>query len=112
VFEVLGGTPLSHCRDLARRLVAGARRQGDVPALGELASFEQWLAARLSPTHPPVYALAFLAADELVTRHGLPAVISYFSPTVVDQGWAGADAFEAAFGESVGDVWERVRATR
>jgi len=77
------------------------RSSGDpLPALGELVTFETWMAALSTRAQsPPVFAKAFFAVDLLIERHGAGRVIDYFTR------FAGSDDrlanFTAAFGESL-----------
>ena len=95
VIERLDGVSMATIRrDRQRELRAAGRSR--TPRLGELVTFPEWVraSARYKET---MYALAFVAVDVLLERHGLPAVIDYFSR------FASSDDrvanFRAAFGE-------------
>jgi hypothetical protein len=47
-----------------------------------------------------MYALAFVAVDVLLERHGMPAVIGYFKRFASSEDRV--EAFRAAFGEDLG----------
>jgi hypothetical protein len=55
---------------------AGA--QHDLPPFKRLVEQTAWLREGNRRTADPMYDQAFLAADQLIARHGLPAVLDYF----------------------------------
>ena len=93
-------------RDRERELRAAGR--SGTPRLSQLVTFPAWVRAseRYKDT---MYALAFVAVDALLERHGMPAVIDYF------RRFAASDdrvaAFRAAFGDDLG-TFEAVVAQR
>ncbi len=97
VIERLDGVSMATIRrDRQRELRAAGRSR--TPRLAELVTFPEWVRAsdRYKET---MYAVAFVAVDTLLERHGLPAVIDYFKR------FAGSDDraanFRAAFGEDL-----------
>ena len=50
----------------------------DVPPLGRLATFPDWVAANQQSTRADLYGAAQLAVDLLIERHGVDAVLGYF----------------------------------
>jgi hypothetical protein len=91
-------------------------RQGDVrlagrsrvPHLADLVTFPQWVHAgqRHGAT---MYALAFLAADFLIERHGVSNVIEYFKRFATSEDRMAN--FRAAFGEDI-ESFERALTAR
>lgn len=75
-----------------------ATRAADAPRLDEMITFRQLVALAARDDIAP-YAQAFLAADLLVERHGLPAVVRYFELFATSRDRLGN--FAAAFGESL-----------
>ena len=97
VLERLGAITLEQVRRQKRddfRRVDRAR----VPRLEVMATFPEWVAINQELNAAP-YAYAFLAADFLVERYGLPAVIRYFE--LFARSGDRARNFRAAFGENV-----------
>jgi len=92
-----------HYRHMRESVVAplGAVRPGTLPvSFRRLSTFPDWAAAQ-SREAVPVYAQAFVAAELLLQRHGLPALVDYFRRfgTSMDK-----DAnFAAAFGRTIDD---------
>lgn len=108
VLEQLGAIRLE---DVRRRKREEVRRMGGarLPRLDEMAGFEAWVTINDALNAAP-YTYAFVAADLLVERHGVPAVIRYFqlfarSPNRVRN-------FELAFGESLAAFEGALRAQR
>jgi len=101
VIDALDLTP----RDEARRVALGRVRDGarrrPSPALSELVTFEDWVAAIQTFGEDPTYAQALLAVELLIDRHGLGAVLDYF------RRFAESDDrlanFRATFGEPIPD---------
>jgi hypothetical protein len=97
VVERLDGVSMASIRRDRQRELRGAGRSR-TPRLGELVTFPAWVRAseRYSDT---MYALAFVAVDVLLERHGIPAVVEYFKR------FASSDDrvanFRAAFGEDL-----------
>jgi hypothetical protein len=97
VVERLDGVSMASIRRDRRRELRAAGRSR-TPRLAELVTFPAWVRAseRYKDT---MYALAFVAVDVLLERHGMPAVIDYFKR------FASSDDrvanFRAAFGEDL-----------
>ena len=107
VIERLGGVSMATIRRDRERELRAAGRSG-TPRLAQLVTFPAWV--RASERHKDtMYALAFVAVDILLERHGMPAVIDYF------RRFAASDdrvaAFRAAFGDDLG-TFEAVVAQR
>jgi hypothetical protein len=66
--------------------------------LSDLVTFRQWVQAgeRQGST---IYALAFVAVDALIERHGIPAFIDYFKRFATSRDRRAN--FRAAFGEDL-----------
>jgi hypothetical protein len=81
----------------ARRVVAlaGPTR---LPPLSDMVTFDQWVDLRTARPMLPTYEYAFVAADFLVDRHGVDAVLDYFRRFATSSDTDGN--FAAAFGES------------
>lgn len=95
VIEELGGRSLT-----ARRrdsLVEAHRLRSARPGLDALATFPQWVALVGGREGGALYSYAFLAAEFLIDRHGVPAVLRYFSL------FAGSDDRAACFREAFGE---------
>lgn len=102
VLEDLDAASLADIRRDRRRLIRSAGRSR-VPRLAQLATFPAWV--RAGERHgETLYALAFLAADALLERHGMPAVIGYFRRFAASDDRAGN--FRAAFGRDL-DEFEK-----
>jgi hypothetical protein len=94
VLERLGGISMREARRVRQRELRSGR--SGTPRLTELVTFPQWV--RASQRHDvAMYALAFLAVDFLLERHGLPAVVDYFERFASSDDRAAN--FRAAFGE-------------
>lgn len=78
------------------------------PALSEMATWDQWVDLRTRRPGLPTYPYAFLAADLLVERHGVAAVLDYFRRFAASND--AASNFEAAFGETRGEFEAAFRA--
>jgi hypothetical protein len=89
-------TMVSVRRERQRQLHSAGRSK--TPALSELVTFPQWVRAG---EHQGVqmYALAFLAVDQLLERHGTAAVAGYFTRFAKSQDRV--TNFREAFGEDV-----------
>lgn len=73
------------------------RQGGELPLLAQLTTFPDWI-AQMSATPPAALpALAYLAVEYLVERHGVDAVLDYFARFATSQDRLGH--FLAAFGE-------------
>jgi hypothetical protein len=76
VLERLDAASMAAVRSERQRELRAAGRSG-APALSDLVTFRQWVAA--GERHgAATYALAFLATDVLLGRHGVEPVIRYF----------------------------------
>jgi len=97
VLERLDATSLTAVK-VERRRQLRAAGQSRAPRLAELVTFPQWVEAggRLGAT---AYALAFLAVDFLLERHGVAGVVEYFRRFASSQDRVGN--FRAAFGEDL-----------
>lgn len=80
----------------AKRVVAlaGPTR---FPPLSAMVTFDQWVELRTTRPTLPTYEYAFVAADFLVDRHGMDAVLDYFRRFATSGDTDGN--FAAAFGE-------------
>ena len=97
VLERLDAVTMADIRRLRLRELHAAGRSR-APALAELVTFPQWVAA--TPRGDNVnYALAFIATDFLLERHGVSASVEYFKRFAVSQDRAAN--FRAAFGEEL-----------
>jgi hypothetical protein len=107
VVERLDGISMASIRrDRQRALRAAGRSR--TPRLSELVTFPAWV--RVSERYKDtLYPLAFVAVDLLLERHGMPAVIDYFTR------FASSDDrvanFRAAFGENL-ESFERALSAR
>lgn len=79
VMESLAPGSLDIKRRSAERQVALAHHRGDLPVLAELATAADFFSQTPRHLAPFFYAKSFLAADLLVERHGVEAMVSYFS---------------------------------
>jgi hypothetical protein len=96
ILDRLRGLRYSEAR---RRYALQVRRgKAGMPPLSAMATFPQWVEINGHPELSP-YALAFLSVDFLIERHGLPAVVEYFSRFARTQDRLGN--FRAAFGEDI-----------
>lgn len=95
VLERLDATDMATVRRQRQRELRAAGRVR-TPRLDELVTFPQWVQAgeRFGAT---TYALAFLAVDVLLERHGAEAVLEYFKRFASSQDRV--ENFRAAFGE-------------
>jgi hypothetical protein len=97
VVERLNGVSMASIRrDRQRELRAAGRSR--TPRLAELVTFPAWVRAseRYKDT---MYALAFVAVDGLLERHGMPAMIDYFTRFATSDDRVAN--FRAAFGEGL-----------
>lgn len=97
VVERLNGVSMASVRrDRLRELRAAGRSR--TPRLAELVTFPAWVRAseRYKDT---MYTLAFVAADALLERHGMPAMIDYFTRFATSDDRVAN--FRAAFGEGL-----------
>jgi hypothetical protein len=78
VLDSMGVLPGDGIRTRMKRVISrpGAREQ--LPPLSRLANFPEWVAVSNSEASRLLYPYALVAADFLVQRHGLEAVIGYF----------------------------------
>ena len=97
VLEDLDAASLAEIRRDRRRVVRAAGRSR-MPRFADLATFPSWV--RAGQRHgDTLYAVAFLAADALLERHGMAAVLAYFKRFATSDDRAGN--FRAAFGRDV-----------
>jgi hypothetical protein len=97
VLHRLRGLNIDEARRRYRAIVRRAGRSRS-PALADMVTFPQWV--KLNATGViPAYPYAFLAVDCLIDRHGVDAVINYFSLFAGAQDRAGN--FRTAFGEDL-----------
>ena len=108
VLERLGATTLERVRQQKRDEFRGMNR-ARLPRLDEMATFPAWVEVNSRRDAAPyTYAYAFLAADFLIERHGMAAVIGYFKLFA-----RSADRrvnFRAAFGEELSSFEEALHA--
>lgn len=98
VLERLDGIAMSEVRRERQRELRAAGRP-KTPRFADLVTFPEWV--RAGERHGQVmYAFAFLAADFLIERHGVPAVVDYFKRFATAEDRVGN--FRAAFGEDIG----------
>jgi hypothetical protein len=83
-------------RERQRQLRSAGRSK--TPSLSELVTFPQWVRAG-ERQGVQMYALAFLAVDQLLERHGAAAVAGYFTRFAKSQDRV--TNFREAFGEDV-----------
>jgi hypothetical protein len=102
VLEKLNAASLAAVRRDRQREVRAAGRSR-TPRLEQLVTFPQWVEAG-QRQGAAAYALAFLAVDALLQRHGVPAVVGYFRRFATSQDRIGN--FQAAFGEDL-DSFEK-----
>jgi hypothetical protein len=91
------------------RMLEGPQTIAEVPPLGALHSWPEWVAQLRSPAGAVLYDYAFVAATTLVERHGVQAVLRYFELFTENQDPAAN--FLAAFGEREEDFDARLRQT-
>jgi hypothetical protein len=97
VLDRLGAVPLDAARRQRREQLDQTDR-ARAPELGSLLTFTDWIAATARPEIAPD-AQAFLAADALIERHGVAAMLDYFAAFAVSDDRAAN--FRAAFGRDV-----------
>jgi hypothetical protein len=107
VLERLGLDTIEHRRVVAR---AGIRSHAALHAarldLETLGSPRGFTVRHLREGSLPTYQLAFLMADYLVTRDGLPKVVEYFRSFSDRQ--SRHDNFRRAFGQKLGDFEQEI----
>ena len=96
VLTRLGFTSQEHARRVAADRV---RRTRGLPPLVAMVTFPEWVRAGLEVGTEGIYAQALLAADALVDRHGVPAVLDYFRSFEASEDRL--DNFRRAFGEDL-----------
>lgn len=92
----------------ARQSDVRAAGRANVPRLSELVTFRQWVRAG-ERRGAVIYAVAFLAVELLLERHGVPAFIEYFQRFASSRDRLAN--FHAAFGEDL-ESFERTAAAR
>jgi hypothetical protein len=99
VLESLRLTTWPQARTLAIRRLRDAGGAANLGPLIELVTFPDWVGAVARDGEDAVYAQAMLAAELLVSRHGVPAIVRYFEL------FAGSDDrlgnFRRAFGQDL-----------
>lgn len=99
VLEALRLTTWPQARTLAIRRLRDAGGAASLRPLTELVTFPDWVSAVSRDGEDAVYAHAMLAAELLVSRHGMDAVVRYF------ESFAGSgdrlDNFRRAFGQDL-----------
>lgn len=99
VLEALRLTTWPQARTLAIRRLRDAGGAASLRPLTELVTFPDWVSAVSRDGEDAVYAHAMLAAELLVSRHGVPAIVRYF------ESFAGSDDrlgnFRRAFGQDL-----------
>jgi hypothetical protein len=107
VLQRLEAASLDHSR---HRALAGlrARKRADLPPLGEMVTFPQWVALGQGPHAGVVYDQAFAAVDLLIRRHGYRQAVRYFE--LFARSADRAANFRAAFGEDLSDFERAFRA--
>lgn len=97
VMDRLRAQPFQESRRQYRNAVHGLKRS-DLPPLSKMVTFPEWVEINRRGNRA-AYALAFVAVDFLIERHGLPKVEDYF------RRFAGSEDrranFTAAFGEDL-----------
>ena len=83
-------------RERLRQLRSVGRAR--TPSLGDLVTFPQWVLAG-ERRGAQMYALSFLAVDQLLERHGVAAVAGYFKRFAESEDRAAN--FRGAFGEDL-----------
>jgi hypothetical protein len=93
-------------RERLRQLRSAGRSR--TPPLADLVTFPQWVRAG-ERRGAEMYALSFLAVDQLLERHGVAAVVNYFKSFAESQDRA--VNFRVAFGEDIDSFEASVTAT-
>ena len=99
----LGFTTRSAAQRVLRTRLRDARASR-WPPLSEMVTFPQWVALAERVGQEDLYAYAALAAEDLLERHGMPAVIDYFR--LFDTSDDRLANFRRAFGHDL-DTFER-----
>jgi hypothetical protein len=94
---------------------AAAADAGGLPPLGAMVTFPQWVALGQNGQGAMLYDQAFVAVDVLIRRHGVDAVLAYFTRFAATQDRVAN--FRAAFGEDLetfegafrDSVWKKKR---
>ena len=102
VLDRIADMSIARIRQARERELRAAGRS-KVPKLSELVTFPQWV--RAGERHgSTIYALAFVAVDLLLERHGVESLIVYFKQFATSRDRR--TNFRAAFGEDV-ETFER-----
>jgi hypothetical protein len=102
VLDVLGLTTWNQARRLAADRVRRAARRRPPPAFAEMVTYPDWVrVVQREGAEEAVYAQALMAADLLIERRGLSAVIEYFRLFGGSQDRLGH--FRRAFGEDLAE---------
>jgi hypothetical protein len=97
VLDALELTRRDAARTLAISRVRDASRRQTLPALQDLVTFPDWVRAVQTFGPDATYSQALLAAEILVERHGVPAIVDYFRLFGASEDRVGN--FRTAFGE-------------
>jgi hypothetical protein len=81
------------------RWVRDRHARRSLPPLAELATFPQWVGVHNGRARDSLYPYAFVAADVLIARHGIDAVMAYFRL------FADSDDRFANFRRAFGEEW-------
>jgi hypothetical protein len=95
--RVLAATGVLSIEDFREQRLRALRQHRDLPPLARLATFPDWIGEMRTTPSATMAAMAYLAAEFLVDRHGVPAVLDYFGRFAASQDRLGH--FESAFGE-------------
>jgi hypothetical protein len=105
VLSALDFTSPAQARSIALSQVNGG---GTPAALSEMVTFPDWVALAQRGGQERIYAQAMLAVEFLLERHGVPAVIEYFTLFASSDDRVGN--FRRAFGEDLATFEEAWRA--
>ncbi len=106
VIEKLGDPLMAGIRRERQRQLRTTGRSR-TPRLEQLVTFPQWVRAG-EKQGTAAYALAFLAVDFILERHGVDAVVDYFTRFAASEDRA--SNFRAAFGEDLESFQEAIDA--
>jgi hypothetical protein len=107
VIEELGDPSMADIRRERQRALRATGRS-KTPRLEQLVTFPQWVRAG-ERQGAAAYALAFVAVDFILERHGVDAVLDYFRRFAASEDRSGN--FRAAFGEDL-DTFQESLADR
>lgn len=115
VLERLGLTTLDEATMRGTLALRDMRSPDRLPSLGVMVTFPQWVALGRGGQGAVMYDQAFVASDFLIRRHGIEAMVAYFTRFATSQDRVAN--FRAAFGEDLEtferafreSVWKRSR---